>query len=1329
MFAIRCACAALFGIFLFSGQVLAESLQITSDKNSYLSGERATFELTVQGATLPSAGFYYLDACFPVPSSPVTMTTSSAAPPVYRYTTLPLIGPSNPALSVTLWRLADYNRARTLDAYIPGYRFYVQLLQAFRDAFFFPPLRRRIEGQLADAQAQLQAYVDERNSLGPIASATKVIPVNIADTLPPLITVSPVSLTFEATGPLTPATLPIPSVTDNMDPNPVVTNNAPAGGFPLGTTTVFFTATDASGNSSTAPLFVTIIDTTPPAIIPRADVTVEAIAPLTAVPVPAPAVLDNHDIAVPVTHNAPAAGFPVGTTVVTFSATDLSGNTGTATMRITVVDTLPPSITVPANITAEATGPLTVVVLSAILIDDLADPMPTVNVGIPPFGFPLGTTVVPITVTDASGNTATAAWLITVEDTTPPSITPPADITVEATGVRTPVILPSPGVSDIVDASPGIGDDAPPGGFPLGTTIVTFSAWDDSGNLATAAMQVTVVDTTPPSVAPPADLVVEATGALTTVSLPAPSVSDLADPAPVIVNDAPAGGFPLGTTAVTFTATDISGNTGTAAMQVTVQDTTAPAILGPALVSVPNTGPLTSVDLSAITASDLVDSVPGLTNDAPAGGFPAGNTPVLFTAVDFSGNVATRSITVRVEAPATTDVTGTWIFVSSTGGERFPLALQLHQRADGSVLSYGLGTTPALTTLQGEVIGDQFSMPIELTLSGLSGEPTTVQVVAQGTVTGDSMTLQLSSVPGEVFTLARTTETLSERVVYFGRGADVENLENGSLIRMTVVLDSAGNFVTGNYSAERELDSGTNPLFGVLAAVTAFSEAAGTGDVGITVDAGCGGSGTLTAVYDSPERTYSGSYIEAGCATGSGAAAGISGWRTNTAHAALILALYAKLADDLEAGIAFAPAYSVFHPSYLHYGETRIDRLNELDAQVAAYDMIDVVFDRFRNLRTITSSAHPILGSAQSVDFHDRRSGVPAGGGPVEVFRDTDTTDLQNDELKYVALSGNWVIRGNRDAEPFGLGLPALPGDLRYQLAGVTPFGTHNLNHPEGHSGFDFELADGADLYAARGGRIIDIRENRTFPQQKNITLLSGSFLIDYQHVEAGTLPISVGTVVSPGDIIGTPAKPCCDDAMCGGSGCCAADYPEAQACASILYRELHFSVQLFGSGYEICPYDVLTDAAKTLLDPLLPDSFSGEELVEPFLCNDPQRNGDVFPMDTRWEKTSGMSATNPVKIRFTRNAHTDSGYSYQWLSAGDAVVAAGTVNFVRHDFNPHQINFDQAFPSAATYYGLFVVESTPHDAVLRLDVGSTNPALRPLDLGNADVYGPVIEQ
>jgi hypothetical protein len=114
-----------------------------------------------------------------------------------------------------------------------------------------------------------------------------------------------------------------------------------------------------------------------------------------------------------------------------------------------------------------------------------------------PAVFPLGETLVTWTVTDDSGNSATATQRVTIEDTTAPTITAPADVTVpEADPRGTAVALGEPTVSDVCDAAPDVTNSAPPL-FLLGTTSVTWTAADDSANRATAAQQVTVVPGSP----------------------------------------------------------------------------------------------------------------------------------------------------------------------------------------------------------------------------------------------------------------------------------------------------------------------------------------------------------------------------------------------------------------------------------------------------------------------------------------------------------------------------------------------------------------------------------------------------------------------------------------------------------------------------------------------------------------------------------------------------------------------------------------------------------------------------------------------------------------
>ena len=373
-----------------------------------------------------------------------------------------------------------------------------------------------------------------------------------------------------------------------------------------GTNTITARVTDYFGNQQWASIPITVTlgnglpngqDTTPPSITAPADVTAEATGTLTTISLGKPTVHDNVDPSPVVSNNAAGgggegAGFPVGTTTVTWTATDQSGNSATATQKVTIKDTTPPSITAPANVTATATGNKTQVSLGTPTVTDNADPSPTVTNDAPSAGFPVGTTIVTWKATDHSGNSATATQKVTIHsdpDTTPPSITAPANVTAAATGNKTQVSLGTPTVHDNVDPSPTVTNDAPSAGFPVGTTIVTWKATDHSGNSATATQKVTInpQDTSPPSIAAPADVTVEGNGTLTKVSLGTPTVTDNADPSPTVTNDAPSAGFPVGTTTVAWKATDHSGNSATATQKVTVTKATPPMYLSVLRLVVP----------------------------------------------------------------------------------------------------------------------------------------------------------------------------------------------------------------------------------------------------------------------------------------------------------------------------------------------------------------------------------------------------------------------------------------------------------------------------------------------------------------------------------------------------------------------------------------------------------------------------------------------------------------------------------------------------------------------------------------------------------------------
>ena len=96
----------------------------------------------------------------------------------------------------------------------------------------------------------------------------------------------------------------------------------------------------------------------------------------------------------------------------------------------------------------------------------------------------------------------------------------------------------------------------------------------------------TVPDNTAPSITAPPNITVEATGTdgaaveFGTDEANGCSATDNADPQPVISYDPQSGStFPIGTTPVTCTATDSSGNFATATFSVTVEDTAAPKVI------------------------------------------------------------------------------------------------------------------------------------------------------------------------------------------------------------------------------------------------------------------------------------------------------------------------------------------------------------------------------------------------------------------------------------------------------------------------------------------------------------------------------------------------------------------------------------------------------------------------------------------------------------------------------------------------------------------------------------------------------------------------------
>jgi len=387
--------------------------------------------------------------------------------------------------------------------------------------------------------------------------------ITIVDTTPPSIFV-PADIAAEAVDPV----LNFIELGDATTYDHVgiesVTNDKPDS-FSFGDTTVTWTAVDTSGNISTGTQLVTIVDTTIPEIVAPSDVIVEATGISNTVVEIGEATIYDIIQVYTITSDSPDT-FPLGETVITWTATDSSGNSATATQTVTVVDTTAPSVTAPDSIEVEATSADNTVEIGNPVYDDLVEIISVTSDS--PDTFPLGETVITWTATDSSGNSATATQTVTVVDTTAPSVTAPDSIEVEATSADNTVEIGNPVYDDLVEIISVTSDS--PDTFPLGETVITWTATDSSGNSATATQTVTVVDTTAPELIVPEDVIVDSFSLENLVEIGDADALDLVDMLPTITNDAPET-FPLGDTIVTWNVSDNFGNSNSFQQVVSVQ--------------------------------------------------------------------------------------------------------------------------------------------------------------------------------------------------------------------------------------------------------------------------------------------------------------------------------------------------------------------------------------------------------------------------------------------------------------------------------------------------------------------------------------------------------------------------------------------------------------------------------------------------------------------------------------------------------------------------------------------------------------------------------------
>jgi hypothetical protein len=310
------------------------------------------------------------------------------------------------------------------------------------------------------------------------------------------------------------------------------------------------------------------------------------------------------------TRNSSDAPFSVGTSTITWYAYahDIAGpynaqtgdeeshrnGSATCTQTVTVNDVTPPTIaatdqTIPADATCQAAVPdysSTVSDNCACASSDESEQCQNHNqIGYsqtPAAGtvVGLGSYTIHIEANDGTNN-ATKDITLTVADQTAPQITCPANITTNtASGTCSAIVNPGTATAtDNCDTTPtivGTRSDNQPlnASYPKGTTTIHWTATDDAGNSSSCDQTVTVEDHEPPTISCPASMTIEPTcpsGAVGTYT--APVGQDNCPGAQTTRTAGAASGsvFPIGTTTVTYTVTDASGNTASCSFTITVK--------------------------------------------------------------------------------------------------------------------------------------------------------------------------------------------------------------------------------------------------------------------------------------------------------------------------------------------------------------------------------------------------------------------------------------------------------------------------------------------------------------------------------------------------------------------------------------------------------------------------------------------------------------------------------------------------------------------------------------------------------------------------------------
>ena len=302
------------------------------------------------------------------------------------------------------------------------------------------------------------------------------------------------------------------------------------------------------------------------------------------------------------TNDAPTE-FPVGSTTVTWTVTDDSGNTATDTQLVNITDSENPQISLGNNIsknTDDGKCTASIAIPNATFSDNCSgESLSWIMSGatsgsgngqVGTYTFNIGTTTIDYTVTDAAGNNISDQIDVTIADDENPEISLGNNISenTDTGNCTASIAIPNATFSDncsgeslswtMSGATSGSGNgQVGTYTFNIGTTTIDYTVTDAAGNNISDQIDVVVEDNEKPTISAPANVTVDTDNnecTASNVSLGTPTTADNCE-IKIITNNAPSV-FSIGETTVIWTVTDSADNTASITQKVTVEDKQAP---------------------------------------------------------------------------------------------------------------------------------------------------------------------------------------------------------------------------------------------------------------------------------------------------------------------------------------------------------------------------------------------------------------------------------------------------------------------------------------------------------------------------------------------------------------------------------------------------------------------------------------------------------------------------------------------------------------------------------------------------------------------------------